>query len=209
MRGASFGSVVKATAVAASILLAGSAAAETVVNDQWGFAIDVPAGWEVRQGVGGPVYVEAVPAAPEMQVICKATAAKVPTTEKMSQEDINKEVANESIWSEDFWRGVVYQKFNNVEFESHGVRAHPSGIPTPEAVVTYDDTTVSPMVRAKTRTVVFITPGATFSVSCNAIVEKFERYRQNFASIIDSFRLKRDIIAAINPRRPAMWRHRT
>lgn len=199
------GSSIKAAATLAMIfVLTTSAPAESVVNDQWGFTIDYPAGWNVAQSPIGPVYVEAVPAAPETQVNCKTTAVKVPATEKMSQEDINKDVANEEIWSEDFWRKAVYGRFNNVEFESHSVRAHPSGIRTPEAVASYDDTTVTPMVRAKTRSVAFITPGATFSVSCNAAAEKFERYRQDFAAIIDSFRMKRDIIASLSARRPGM-----
>jgi hypothetical protein len=54
--------------------------------------------------------------------------------------------------------------------------------------VSYTDNLGGTPVQARTRTTIFVTPGQTFSISCNALTEKFDKYKPDFAAIIESFR---------------------
>jgi hypothetical protein len=72
----------------------------------------------------------------------------------------------------------------------------------PEAFAVYEQTEQGVTIRAKVRTTIFITPGATFSISCNAVSDKFDTYRTAFAGIVESFRARNEVVAMLSSPRP-------
>ena len=175
-----FTSIVFAASVAA-------AASSEVTNAQWGFRTTYPGSWIVQQGTAGPIYVSAAPPAPETLVRCNTTAEKNQETKAYTQAKLN-EGLRESMGA-DFWSKQVFSRFQNVKIESHAARRHPAGIQVQQAVASYDDQVQGQTVRGRTSTTIFVTPGATFSISCNAQAGKYAKYKNAFAGIVDSFRL--------------------
>jgi hypothetical protein len=176
--------------VLASIVFAASvaaAASNEVTNSQWGFRTTYPASWVVQQGTAGPIYVSAAPPAPETLVRCNTTAEKSDETRTYTQSKLN-EGLGQSMGA-DFWSKQVFGRFQNVQIESHASRRHPSGIQVQQAVASYDDQVQGETVRGRTSSTIFVTPGATFSISCNAQAGKYAKYKNDFAKLVDSFRL--------------------
>lgn len=165
-----------------------AAPAVEIKNAQWGFRSTYPAGWVVQQGSTGPIYVSAAPPAPETLVRCNTTAETVAETQVISQARLNAGLSTPV--PPEFWSQQVFGRFQKVKVESNGSRLHPSGVQVQEAVVSYDDLVSGKTVRGRTSTTIFVTPGATFSLSCNAQVEKFTKYKTDFAAIVASFRVK-------------------
>lgn len=172
------------------------ALAGDLLNSQWGFQTSYPDTWTVEQFTPGPLIVQGVPAG-ETLVNCNTTAASIAETKNMTQADINNQVNPEQL-NETFWRTAIYTRVQNVKIESHGVRLHPSGIKVPEAFVSYDQTEQGVTIHARARSTIFITPGATFSITCNAIAEKYDTYSAAFAGVVDSFRMKNAIVASLS-----------
>jgi hypothetical protein len=54
----------------------------------------------------------------------------------------------------------------------------------------------------RARTTIFITPGISYSITCNAVSDKFDTYGNDFAAAVDSFRLRSDIVAMLSAPRP-------
>jgi hypothetical protein len=157
-----------------------------VKNQQWGFSAAYPKSWTVQQGTVGPVYVQGSPPPPEQLVNCNTTAGKVPETIGLTQAQINAQLA--APVGEEFWLKTVYAQHADVKLASQVSRKHASGLQVQEAFVSFTQTLGAVPLRVRTRTTIFVTPGSTFSISCNALDEKFDKYKKEFAAIVESFR---------------------
>ena len=65
-----------------------------------------------------------------------------------------------------------------------------------------DQTQDGTTLHVRARTTIFITPGVSYSITCNAVSEKFDTYSTDFASAVDSFRLRNNIVAMLSAPRP-------
>lgn len=185
-----------------SILFAATAAVSVgpvieIANAQWGFRTSYPSTWVVQQGTAGPVYVSAAPPAPETLVRCNTTAEKIEQTKTLTQTYMNEQLA--ASFGEKFWSEQVFARFKNVKVESHASSAHNSGIRVQTAIVAYDDSLEGKPVRGRTQSTIFMTPGASYSISCNAEAQKFAKYKIDFAGIVNSFRLSNDNTVNVLP----------
>jgi hypothetical protein len=140
----------------------------------------------VVQGTAGPIYVSAAPPAPETFVRCNTTAETIDATRLIPQTKLNQELSQPV--GPEFWSTRVFGRFQNVTVESHGTRRHPSGIQVQEAVVSYDENVGGEVKRGRTQSTIFVTPGSTFGISCNAEAPKYAKYKSAFAAIANSFR---------------------
>jgi hypothetical protein len=187
-------------AVAGLMSLAAVAASSELFNQQWGFVETYPDSWSLQQFRTGALVAQAVPPG-ETLVNCNTTAASVAETKNLSQDDINGQV-NTDVMNEKFWRSAVYSRVQNVKVSSAEVRQHASGIKVPEAFASFDQTVEGATIHVRARTTIFITPGISYSITCNAVSDKFDTYSNDFAAAVDSFRLRSEIVAMLSARRP-------
>lgn len=190
-------------AVALVSVASAVAAPNTYRNEKWGFSAVYPAGWIVGELNQGALAVTAIAPPPEVGVTCNTTAESIAMTQKMTQTEINKQ--NTEPFPPQFWLTTVYNRFANIAIERSGQRVHPSGISVQESIAAFDTVEGGQTLRAKAQTTIFITPGTTYSMTCITLASKFEKYRKDFASTIDSFRKGRgDLSADVNAAAPAV-----
>jgi hypothetical protein len=180
--------------VAIVVAIAAQAAPNIYRNEKWGFKTTYPTGWIAGELNAGALIVTAVAPPPETGVVCNTTAESIAMTKKMSQSEINKQ--NQQSFPPQFWLSNVYNSFSNIAFERSGQRNHPSGISVQEAIASFDTVEAGQTFRGKAHTTIFITPGTTHSMTCLTLDAKFEKYRKDFATTIDSFRKERGGLSA-------------
>jgi hypothetical protein len=190
---------ISAAALAAAFAVSSWAA--TYKNSTWGFTASFPDGWLIGE-MQGPLVATALAPPPESGVLCNMTAEKIALTQKMTQSEINKQ--NSEGFPPQWWLTNVFSTFQKVTFEKTGQRIHPSGISVQESIAALDVLEGGQTFRAKGHTVIFITPGVTYSMTCLTLETKFETYRKVFASAIDSFRKGGGLSADLNAAAPAV-----
>jgi hypothetical protein len=168
----------------ATLAIAAAAYAAEFRSKTWGFTTTYPETWIYREFPQELVTVRAIPK--DVQLVnCNTTANEEKNTATFKQDELNTLLAKpmgKLEWAQ------IYSRFTNVDVQRTGNKLHPSGVRVQEAVATYDEALGETVLRVKTWTTLFVTPGVIYSISCNAIIDRYDAYQPDFNKIVESFR---------------------
>lgn len=172
-----------ASTLGVSVLAFSALAAQPYVDPKYGFTISFPDGWiVVAQSAAGGMVAGVLN---EPRTVCVASVTENAASKGAAQSAIDAELREP--FGAEFWREQAVASGPTAKVESHGVRAHPSGRPVQEAVLSEAIAEGSPARRTSLMSVI-ATPGQVHFILCMTGSESLALMKPVMTTVADSYR---------------------
>lgn len=172
-------------------------AAQSYLNPKYGYRISFPDGWQVVAQSKDAGAVAAIGGAQSSDLrICLVGVTPTGLPGGVTQGQINEKM--KAPFGDAFWIANVGQSLGDAKVLSSGAREHPSALAAQEALISYTMAETGDLRHAMSMTVM-MTPSDTYTIGCNLAASAYDKYKVELLAVVDSFRHRSGVDAAINP----------